>query len=142
MAENPSPSMHESLEKDIHVLEERLQSLKTEQQKVSPREAVREHLAGRIYGTATIKPAAPPATTPSVTPLPAASADDSALPVYMKQRSDEDKFVAKKLIDIAWHKGIDVAVREAKTEGVFMLDVLHDALTDKLYEEFKRRGLI
>lgn len=128
--------MHESLERDIRVLEARLQSLKTEQQKVSPREAVKEHLASRIYGAAA-KPAAPVPAAPSAPP-----ADNPVFPAYMKQWSDEDKFVAEKLIDIAWHKGIDAAVREAEGEGAFMLDAFHDALTDKLYEDFKRRGLI
>jgi len=128
--------MHESLERDIRALEERLQSLKTAEQAVQPKEIVREHLAQRVYG-----PAGRP--TPPAAPAPAIPVKDNPhLPGYMKTSSDEDRFVVEKLIDIAWHKGIDAAVKEAEGESVFMLDALHDALTDKLYADFKKRGLI
>jgi len=43
---------------------------------------------------------------------------------------------------MALHHGIDKAVEKAKASGPFVLDAFHDALTGKLYDEMRRRGML
>ncbi len=64
------------------------------------------------------------------------------LPNYLKDSSLEIKFQVEKLIDSVFHRGIINAAKEAQKSGGFVLDAFHDALTDKLHEELKRRKLI
>lgn len=42
----------------------------------------------------------------------------------------------------AFKNGIQHTLRQVITEDPFLLDVFHDALTDKLYGELKNRGLV
>jgi len=42
----------------------------------------------------------------------------------------------------AFQHGIHKAAKEARGQGAFFLDAFHDALTDKLYQEFKKRKLL
>lgn len=64
------------------------------------------------------------------------------LPKYLDTAPEETKLAVEELLDLAWHKGIKKAAEEAKRAGPLILDAFHDALTDKLYEEFKKRKLI
>jgi len=130
-----SGAMHESLERDIRELEAKLETLKGKKEAARPREVVKEHLAPRIYRGLPPKAAA-------AKPTPRAKPSSPTLPDYIEKYSDEIRLEAEKLIDLAWRKGIDAAVGAAEREGAFMLDVFHDALTDKLYEKFQEKGLI
>ena len=60
----------------------------------------------------------------------------------MKQMSAEAKLEIEYLVDMALHHGIDKAVEKAKASGPFVLDAFHDALTGKLYDEMRRRGML
>jgi hypothetical protein len=125
---------HTVLEKDI----ERLTvEIRAEKQPERVKEALKEAMARKIYPEkieeAPIKEKggeAPPAGGSSV------------LPGYLQSSSKEIKLQVEKLLDFAWHHGIDSAVKEARKFGPFILDAFHDALTDKLYEEFQKRGII
>lgn len=66
------------------------------------------------------------------------------LPDYFKNSDSpaEIKAQVEKLIDLVFHRGIIRAAKEARKSSGFVLDVFHDALTDKLYEELKKRKLI
>lgn len=71
----------------------------------------------------------------------------SPLPSYSDGASPELRLKVEQLIDIAWHKGVDTAVAEAKKlvkqkDGPALLDMFHDALTGKLHEEMVRRGYL
>lgn len=63
------------------------------------------------------------------------------LPTYVTQSSKEVQLAVEKLIAYAFQHGITKAVKEARGQGAFFLDAFHDALTDKLYQEFKKRKL-
>jgi hypothetical protein len=130
-----SGAMHESLERDIRELETKLEALKGQKEAARPREVVKEHLAPRIYRGLPPKAAA-------AKPTSAKKPSSPTLPDYMEDYSDEAKLQVEKLIDLAWHKGIEAAAEKARREGAFMLDAFHDALTDKLYEKFQEKGLI
>ncbi|MEK7548937.1 MAG: hypothetical protein AAB496_00365 [Patescibacteria group bacterium] len=64
------------------------------------------------------------------------------LPDYLKDSPEEIKLQVEELVDLVFHQGIMKAVKEAQKAGGFVLDAFHDALTDKLHEELKRRKLI
>ena len=65
-----------------------------------------------------------------------------SFPDYLLKESDEIKNRVEGLINLAFLKGIDLSAREAAKSGPFILDAFHDALTSKLYEELKKRGLL
>ena len=48
----------------------------------------------------------------------------------------------EQLINLAFSKGLEMAVAEAKKSVPFVEDAFHDALTDKLLLELKRRGIL
>lgn len=123
---------HLALEQDI----ERLAAEVTKKGGEAPeikKEALRAAIGGRIYREP---------SEVNISPKGEESRPLSALPSYIQKSSDEIKLEVEKLIDLAWHKGINAAVAEARKKGTFILDALHDTLTDKLYEEFKKRKLI
>ncbi|MEK9168589.1 MAG: hypothetical protein AAB698_02200 [Patescibacteria group bacterium] len=64
------------------------------------------------------------------------------LPDYLKDSPVEIKLQVEKLIDAFFHQGIKKTIKEAQKGGGFVLDAFHDALTDKLHEELKKRKLI
>lgn len=69
-------------------------------------------------------------------------AGSQILPDYLNNYPAEIKLQVEKLVDSVFHLGIVRAAKEARKAGGFVLDAFHDALTDKLHEELKRRKLI
>ena len=67
---------------------------------------------------------------------------NQVLPNYLKDSPLEIKLQVEKLIDAFLHQGIKKTIKEAQKGGGFVLDAFHDALTDKLHEELKKRKLI
>lgn len=76
------------------------------------------------------------------TPAPAQDTSSSILPDYARGASPEAKLEIEYLIDVALQKGITAASALAVKTNPFVLDAFHDALAGKLYEEFKRRGIL
>lgn len=120
---------HNALEKDIERLSKEVLERKTrpEHAETSEREIVKSVIGEQIK--------AQPSPAPAQIQSP-------ILPKYMQQESPEAQLQVEQLIDLAFHKGVDEAVKEAKKQGPFILDALHDSLTSKLYEELKSRKLI
>lgn len=54
----------------------------------------------------------------------------------------ETRIQVEKLISLVFNDGLMRGVKEAKKSDAFVLDAFHDALTDKFYEEMKKRKLI
>jgi len=74
---------------------------------------------------------------------PLTEAEQKILPAYMSGEPADVRFQVEKLIDLAWHKSVKTAVKFARKSGdPLVIDALHDALTDKLYEELKQRGAV
>jgi len=67
---------------------------------------------------------------------------ETVLPDYLKDSPPEIKLRVEKLVDLVFHQGIEKTIKEANQAGPFILDAFHDALTDKLYDELKKRNLI
>lgn len=74
---------------------------------------------------------------------PLSEAEKQILPEYLKDEPVETRVQVEKLIDVAWHKNVRTAVKLARKAGdPLIIDALHDALVDKLYDELKRQGHI
>lgn len=125
---------HSILEEDIKRLSLEIKSRGlAEKGKKGVKTVIQEQTAPPITATGTAaqpaQPAAPPAS--SVT-----------LPSYLDKETDLLKLKVEKLLDLALHKGVNRAAEEARDNGPLVVDAFHDALTDKLYDELKQRGLI
>ncbi len=66
----------------------------------------------------------------------------TALPDYLKDFPVEIKLQIEQLIDLTFHQGIEKVINRALRASPFILDAFHDTLTDKLYEEMKKRNLL
>jgi len=67
---------------------------------------------------------------------------ETVLPDYLKDSPPEIKLRVEKLVDLVFHQGIEKTIKEANQAGPFILDAFHDALTNKLYDELKKKNLI
>ena len=79
---------------------------------------------------------------PELLATPPSAQLNSALPNYLQKEPAEVKLKVEKLLDLAWHSGIKIAAMEARDSGPIVLDAFHDALTDKIYNELKQKGLL
>lgn len=83
-------------------------------------------------------------SVPVAPPVAAPTADGGFLPAYMA--GDQDDPAAEKkvadLVNLAFQEGLAAAWRMAQRESPFVIDAFHDALTDKLLPELKKRGVI
>lgn len=64
------------------------------------------------------------------------------LPDYAQSVSPAVKLEIENLIDMVFTKGVQEAAKEATKSSPFILDAFHDALTDKLYPELQKRGVL
>lgn len=121
---------HATLERDIQRLSTEVREYKEKagRPEITDKEAVRSALSARIQ----TQPTPPPPTSPTA----------NILPGYLQKESPEAQLKVEELIDIAFHKGINASIREAKKYGPFILDALHDSLTGKIYDELKTRKLL
>lgn len=77
------------------------------------------------------------------TPAPTSVLDESKiLPDYLISESAQIKSKVEELIGLVFAEGVERAAKKASKSGPFILDAFHDALTAKLYEELKKRGLV
>src|SRR3989344_2615329 len=124
---------HNTLEKDI----ERLS------REVSEKRELPEHKGSseREIIKQTIQPLVRQRADESQSGVQQTSDEDSVLPDYLRQSSPESRLEVEKLIDAVFHEGLGKTVKVARAAGPFILDAFHDALTDKLYDELKKRKL-
>lgn len=124
---------HETLEADIKALAEevRLHREKSESKNFGDKELLK--MAIRSL---------PPAGGKSQTDDKPAGASKSPLPDYARSAPADVKLEVEYLLDLAFHKGIGLAISEAKKSSDFVQDVFHDALAGKLYPELQKRGIL
>jgi len=127
--------LHAELEREIQELSGRIE------RGVEPetlKETIRKRMGEKIYG-------APPEKSTEVIGQKLPSAPPSSagpLPSYASDAPADVKLKAEVLLKLAWDKGITAAVREARKADPLTIDIFHDAITEKLYEEFKSRGIL
>ena len=71
-----------------------------------------------------------------------ADTQNQNLPDYLKDAPADIKLQVEKLIDLAMYYGIEKAAKTANQFNAFIVDAFHDAITDKLYDELKNRGIL
>ena len=133
MKEEVGSSEHEALERDILELSKELKTFSAPE---ITKETIRQVLGERIYQSPL-----PPTPEELKAPTPSPK-QTSPLPKYAEDLPAEARLKAEELIDLAWHKGIIRAVKEVRKTDPLTMDVFHDAITEKLYQEFKKRGLL
>ena len=124
---------HKILEEDM----KRLAAEVERQKETESREVIKAALGAKIHETTPSGAAREGVSSAAASPLPAYSGD----------ATPEMRLKVEQLVDVAWHKGVDAAVAEARVlakrkDGPALLDMFHDALTGKLHEEMVRRGLL
>lgn len=126
---------HESLEREMRELSADIKIKGAGEHKDVLRAAVGERIG--IQGGAQ---ASGNANTQQATPSPVHQS--LVLPKYAEDMPEEVQLLVETLIDKAWHKGIDAATADARKAGPVILDMFHDSLTGKLYEEMHKRGML
>lgn len=123
-----APEKHPALEKELERLSEEIRGRKekTPVPETHEREIVRSYIGERIEQ---VKPTSPVKKSPK-----------DLLPEYLERESPELRLKVGELADMAFHKGIDASIKEAKKYGPFILDAFHDTLTAKIYAELEKRG--
>lgn len=124
-------NFHESLERSLEHLGQKIQVEKKEHRGLEGRELLRQSLK-------TLSQQAP------VQPQEEKTNEESALPSYLALNPTEPqiKIEIERLLDLVFHRGLVKALSEAKHHPPFVEDAFHDALVDKLLPELKKRGMI
>lgn len=134
MAEQVQPKFeHASLEQDIKRLSVEIKERGLEKSRGGVMTIVKEQSAPEMPVGLSGRP-----ELPTAPPLP----QNPALPNYLQNEPSQTKLKVEKLLDLAWHSGIKRAAMEARDSGPIVLDAFHDALTDKIYNELKQKGLL
>ncbi len=124
MAEGESKS---SLEQEIASIEKNL----AEKREALSREAVHEVVRQKIADAPT------PQVTPQPLPVPdpnPSSGSGSSVPEELRQK-------VQALVNVAFLKSVDEAIKEAKaTHNAALIDAFHDLLVDELYQHLVERG--
>ena len=124
---------HESLEREIRELSSDIKNKSIAEK----REVIKNSLVEKIgLGVSSSNTQA---SSQQQVPAPYVS---SILPQYTANLPEELKLKVEKLVDLAWHNGIDAAIIEARKNDPMVLDMLHDSLAGKIYEEMEKRGLL
>ena len=84
---------------------------------------------------------APQASSP-IPPPPQAAAKPGVLPAYAQDKDPAVKNVVEHLVTLTLQKGLDEGIAYAQKEDPFILDTYHDALSDVLLNEMKKRKLL
>ena len=68
--------------------------------------------------------------------------NDESLSPYLRDAAPDVKDRVERLVEDAFKHGVEHAAAEAQKAGPFIVDALHDVLSDRFYEELKRRKLV
>lgn len=135
----------DNLELEIAQLQQKIEEKKNllEQQGgiVEEKELVGSALREMFTGASAPSAASLPAASGAATSQTSAATDDKGVS-YLDNVDDQTAETISSLIQKLPEVGIAKTVAEAEIGGPFLVDVLHDALVDKMYEELVQRGFI
>ena len=77
-----------------------------------------------------------------IPPQPQSVQKSSVLPAYAEKEDPAVKNTIEHLIALTLQKGLDEGIGFAQKEDPFILDTYHDALSDVLLDEMKKRKLL
>ncbi len=123
------------LERDIAELSKEVQGHSAAVE--APKEAIRSVIGDRLY----------PQGIPSIAGSGSAgerpiSDSNSPLPNYAATESPQARLEVEKLIDMTIHMGLAHTIKDAQKRDPATMKLFHDAITERLYVAFKRRGII
>jgi hypothetical protein len=104
-------------------------------------EASHKEIVSTILAEKGIQPR-PQAPSPIVSTQSQEKQDDSVLPAYAQKEDPSIKNKVEHLVALTLQKGLEEGIGFAKKEDPFVIDTYHDALSDVLLEEMKKRKLI
>ncbi len=107
------------------------------------KEAPIEHVVKESLRTLSVS-ATPPAAAVSAEKPRDQDPRARFLPSYLSDDAGdvEVKAVVENLVTLAFQSGVERAIAEAKRYPPFVEDAFHDALTEKLVPELRKRGII
>ena len=71
------------------------------------------------------------------------SSPPNFLPSYFKPETEaQAKAAVQELVELVFGSGLEKAIKKAKRYPPFIEDAFHDALTDRLLPELKKRGIL
>ena len=82
---------------------------------------------------------------PQNNPVISAQTDNgqpSNVPGYASSADPQTKEKLEELINMTLENGISAGVNKVRGQDPYLIDLYHDALADKLYDEMKKRNLI
>ncbi len=140
--QNFSENLEKSFERLGHQVQRNLET--PEFRGVPEREVVKQSIKSFVE-TVPVSASEPEETVPppprsDTPPVPR----DDLLPSYMATResSEDVKNSVERLVQLVFDEDIERAVIEARRYPAFIEDAFHDALTDKILPELKKRGII
>ena len=103
----------------------------------APKEAIRSVIGEKLYagGSEGVPHAAAPQQSQAV---PQAG----PLPTYAASVPAETRLKVEQLLAEAFNKGIMRSIREVRKSDPLVMDLFHDAITERLYTAFKKRKII
>jgi hypothetical protein len=75
-------------------------------------------------------------------PQPQSQSQSQVLPSYLKDKDPSIKNEVESLVNLTLEKGLEEGIKIASKKDPFILDAYHDALSDVLIEELKKRNLL
>ncbi|MBI3633767.1 MAG: hypothetical protein HY226_05775 [Candidatus Vogelbacteria bacterium] len=79
-------------------------------------------------------------TTQQTTPVVVVKTDDGKS--YLDFLDPESRGIVERLVEDVFSKGMQKTFKELEFEEPYIIDAFHDVLTDKLYIELKKRGIL
>lgn len=108
----------------------------------SDRGAVREVLGEKLGLSPAPSPAPAPVDPAQAFATPASTQKKSATVSYLDSLDDATVAIVNSLVQQAFDKGILSSIRVARSESPYVVDAFHDVLTDRVYEELKKRNIV
>lgn len=125
---------HSALEADIEKLNKEIESKRNlpEYKEKTDKELIKQSIRPLIY----------PQNGQKSSMSDQAVVQQAIFPKYFQDLPAETKLQIERLIDLTFHSGVEKTINRAKRASPFILDVFHDILVDKLYDELKKRKII
>ena len=107
---------------------------------VEERELVKSAIAEKL--STAVPQSAPVATTTATQQAVQAAVAVSGGKSYLDTLDPDSRLVVEGLIESVFTKGMTATFKMLEMEEPYIIDAFHDVLTDKLYSELKKRGII
>lgn len=109
---------------------------------VEERDLVKAAVAEQINNTVPKATQTTTSTTTSTQPVVQAATNSNNGKNYLDFLDPESRQIVEQLVEDVFTKGMEKTFKELEFQEPFIIDAFHDVLTDKLYMELKKRGIL